>query len=272
MEKIKIALIQMKTGLNKDENICKAEDLISVAASHGADIAVLPEMFSIPFMTVVMKTAMETIEEGIISSLRQAAASNNINVLGGSFPERASNDHCYNSSVFIDRRGNIGAIHRKLHMFDADLGSVAVKESDVVLPGNTVTVFETEFGKAGIAICFDLRFPELIRAMADQGAKIVFVPAAFNTVTGPAHWELLIRSRALDNNIFVAGCSPASDPSLPYDPYGFSMIADPWGDVLIQASRTEDIVYAEIDFSRLDEVKKKLPLDEHRRPEIYRRG
>ena len=269
MNTIKLALIQMQTSLDRDENLAKAEDLVNLAAGKGADIAVLPEMFTIPYMTEWMRSSMESMEGETVAMLKQVASDNHINLLGGTFPEKADEEHCYNTSLFINREGDILATHRKIHLFDAVLDGVDFTESTVVRPGDTPTVFDTEYGRMGIAVCYDMRFPELFLRMNQMGARLVFVPAAFTSITGPQHWELLIRSRAMDNQFFVAGCSPASAPSLPFDPWGCSMVSGPWGQVVEKTGRGEDILYVEIDLDQVDAVRRKLPVMEHRRPEIY---
>lgn len=266
----KVALIQMQTGLEREENLAKAEDLITVAAGQGADIAVLPEMFPIPYMTEWMRSSMEAADGETVTMLRNVAGMNNINILGGSFPEEGPEKHCYNTSLFIDRSGEIVATHRKLHLFDAVIGGVIHAESDVVAAGDSVTVFDGEFGKMGIAICYDIRFPELFLHMAGKGARVIFVPAVFTQVTGQAHWELLVRTRAIDNQLFICACSAASAPTLPFDPYGHSMVVDPWGKVLGRAGRGEDIVYVDIDTDEVDRVREKLPVTSARRPDLYR--
>ena len=269
MRKIKIALLQMRTDIDAGENLHKAEDLIIFASGEGADIVVLPEMFSIPYMNEYMKVSMQPVDGEIISSLCSLARDNNVNILAGTIAEAVSPDKCYNTSVFINRDGKVLAAHRKLHLYDVDFDGITVKESDVVMPGSTVTVFDTEFGKAGIAVCYDLRFADMFSKMSKLGAELIFVPAAFNMVTGPPHWELLLRARALDNQVFIAACSPSSNPDLPYDPYGHSLVADPWGCVVSSAGRAEAIIYAEIDLDYVDTVRKKIPLKLHRRDGIY---
>lgn len=269
MERIKLALIQMKTGLDRDDNLQKAEDLVTLAAGQGADVAVLPEMFPIPYVTEWMRTAAEPFEGETLAMLRRVALANGIHVLGGSFPEAARDGRCFNTSVFVGRDGEILATYRKTHLFDVDWEDLRFMESDVVLPGNDVVVFDTEFGRAGIAICYDLRFPGLFRRMAAEGARIVFVPAVFNPLTGPVHWEVLNRARALDHQLFVAACSPAPDQYLPYKAYGHSLVVDPWARVLGDAGDGEGILYVDVDFAAVETARRKLPLAAHGRPKLY---
>lgn len=268
-KKVELALLQMSTDIDKQENLQKAEDLVTLAAGRGADIVMLPEMFTIPYLTEYMQSSMEPIDGEIITTLRKVASDNDVNILAGSFPEKASSERCYNTSVFIDRNGEILAAHRKVHLFDVNFGELSVQESEVVLPGENATVFETEFGRAGIAICYDVRFPELFFKMLRQGAEIIFLPGAFNTVSGPPHWELLIRGRALDCQVYMAACSPASSPDLPYDPWGHSMLVDPWGKIVVEAGRGEDIIYSSMDMEYVQQVRSQLPLTLHRRDSVY---
>ena len=148
------------------------------------------------------------------------ANENNVYILAGSIPEKEG-EKLYNTSYLFDRNGEIIAKHRKMHLFDIDVkGKIRFMESDVLSPGNEVTIAETEFGKIGIGICYDVRFPELARIMVENGALILFYPGAFNMTTGPAHWELLFRSRALDNQVYCVGVAPALNESLSYHSYG----------------------------------------------------
>ena len=148
-------------------------------------------------------------------------------------------------------------------------GGQRFRESDTLSPGNAVTTFETEFGTMGLCICFDLRFEELARCMCLRGAKVIFVPAAFNMTTGPAHWELLFRQRAVDNQCFTVGVSPARDESAGYVAYGNSIAVDPWGTVLCRAGAEETTLYADLALSRLDDVRRQLPILSARRTDLY---
>lgn len=160
--------------------------------------------------------------------------------------------------------------HRKVHLFDIDVaGGQSFRESDTLSPGNAITTFETAFGTMGLCICFDLRFEELARCMCLRGAKVLFVPAAFNMTTGPAHWELLLRQRAVDNQCFTVGVSPARNEHASYVAYGNSLVSDPWGTVLCRAEADPAILYAQLDFSRLESVRRQLPILSARRTDLY---
>lgn len=266
---VKVALLQMQTGPDRDENLAKAEDLLSVAAGEGADLAVLPEMFAIPYATELMLKYREPLDGETAALLKRAAAANHIDILGGTFPEAREDGRCHNTALYVDRNGEVQGVYRKTHLFDVDFKGVHFRESEAVAPGDTVTVVNSEFGRIGIAVCFDLRFPGLFRRLAAAGAWLVLVPAVFTVATGQAHWELLARSRALDNQLFVCGCQGASAPGSAFDPWGHSLVVDPWGSVIAGAERGEAIIYAEIDREVVEWTRKSLPLETAARPELY---
>ena len=161
--------------------------------------------------------------------------------------------------------------HRKTHLFDIDVkGGQSFKESDTLTAGNSGTVFDTEFGRMGVMICFDIRFPEFARMMVNDGAKMIFVPAAFNMTTGPAHWELSFRARALDNQIYMLGCAPARNPAASYISWGHSIFTDPWGRVVDMLDEKEGILIGEIDLDYENEIREQLPLLKARRNDVYR--
>ena len=161
----------------------------------------------------------------------------------------------------FDPSGRRIARHRKVHLFDIDVpGGQYFKESDVLSPGDSVTVFDTPFGKMGVCICFDIRFPQMFLEMRKMGVRMVFVPAAFNMTTGPAHWKVLFRSRALDQQIYMLGCSPARDAEGSYVAYGHSILTDPWGRVLAELDEKEGILEATVDLAYTDAVRQQIPL------------
>lgn len=190
-------------------------------------------------------------------------------VVGGSIPELAGGA-VYNTSYVYNRDGTLLARHRKIHLFNINVsGGQRFRESDVFTPGSQITTFQTEFGVMGLCICFDMRFEELARCMALRGAKVLFVPAAFNMTTGPAHWELMFRQRAVDNQCFTVGVSSARNERASYVAYGNSIAADPWGTVLARAGGEETTLYADLDFARLDAVREQLPILSARRTDLY---
>ena len=266
---MRIALIQMPVTADKAGNIQTAREKIREASSHGADIAVLPEMFCCPYQNDCFRAYGEGENGPAQTALSGLAAELGIYIIGGSIPELAEGN-VYNTSYVYDRQGRQIAKHRKAHLFDIDVaGGQRFRESDTLSPGNAVTTFETEFGAMGLCICFDLRFEELARCMCLRGAKVIFVPAAFNMTTGPAHWELLFRQRAVDNQCFTVGVSPARDEAAGYVAYGNSIAVDPWGTVLCRAGAEETTLYAGLDLTRMDAVRQQLPILSARRTDLY---
>ena len=267
---MKIAMLQMPVGFDKEENIRKAASAVRWAAEQGADMAILPEMWNCPYSN---KYFPDYAEEGI-GPTRQAlidmAKENRLWLVGGSIPER-EDGKVYNTSFVYDPEGGEVARHRKVHLFDIDVkGGQRFFESETFTPGDRITTFETPWGKMGLCICFDMRFPELARVMALEGAQAVLVPAAFNMTTGPAHWETMFRQRAVDNQIFTVGVSPARDEQGVYVAYGNSIAVDPWGTVVERMDGSEDYRVVELDMARIADIRAQLPLMSARRTDLYK--
>lgn len=266
---MRAALIQMPVTRDKRENLETACRRLREAKAREADIAVLPEMFCCPYDNACFQAYGERSGGEAQKTLSALAAELELYVVGGSLPELEGN-RLYNTSYVYGRRGELLAKHRKVHLFDIDVeGGQRFMESETLAPGNAVTTFETEFGTMGLCVCFDLRFEELIRCMCLRGAKCVFVPAAFNMTTGPAHWELLFRQRAVDNQCFTVGVSPAKDETASYVAYGNSIAVDPWGSVLCRAGAEEATLYADLDLNRVEAVRRQLPILSARRTDLY---
>lgn len=269
---MKIALIQFSVTADKQDNLDRAAAALRQAKENGADMAVLPEMFCCPYENSCFRPYGEEVGGPAWQMLSVTAADTGMYVVGGSIPE-LEEDRVYNTSFVFDPTGQQIARHRKAHLFDIDVvGGQRFKESDTLSPGNQITTFETEFGIFGLCICFDLRFEELARCMTLRGAKGIIVPAAFNMTTGPAHWELLFRQRAVDNQVFTVGVSPARDEQGSYVAYGNSIAVDPWGTVICRAGSEADILYTELDFKRLNAVRQQLPILAARRTDLYHIG
>lgn len=268
--KFKLGLCQMTVVKDKNENLKKAEAMIREAASCGADMISLPEIFNCPYSNKFFREYAENQQGPTAALLSSLAKELSVYLIGGSIPEK-DQDRVYNTSFIFDRKGELIGKHRKVHLFDIDLkGGITMKESDTLTPGDRMTVVDTEYGKIGVAICYDVRFPELIRNMALAGARLVVLPAAFTLATGAAHWEITMRTRALDNQIYFAAASPARDPEGQYyQAYGHSCIVNPWGEFCARTDTRESIVYGEIDSSYQEEIRNQLPLLRHRRPEVY---
>ena len=264
---MRIACIQMSVTPDKKQNLRIAKEKIE--SLQDIDIAVLPEMFICPYDTTCFPNYAEKKDSDFVRYLSQIAKNNNIYLVAGSIPEK-EDDKIYNTSFVFDRNGQIIAKHRKAHLFDIDIkNGQYFKESDTLSAGNSATIFDTEFGRMGLCICYDIRFPEFIRYMSDRGIKMLIVPAAFNTTTGPAHWELLFRSRAVDYQIYTAGCAPARNPDSSYQSWGHTIICDPWGKILEQADEKPAVITCDIDFTLNDKLHEQLPVLKQRRRDLY---
>lgn len=270
MTKIKLALCQMNVVDNKEKNIKTARLMIEESISKNADFIILPEMFNCPYSNdKFIEYGEKEKSSETLSEISKLAKSNNAYILAGSIPE-IEEDKLYNTSYLFDRQGNVIAKHRKMHLFDIDVKrKITFKESDVLTAGNEFTIADTEFGKVGIGICYDIRFPELAKIMVENGALILIYPGAFNMTTGPAHWELLFRSRAMDNQAFCIGVAPALNNDASYHSYGHSIITNPWGEVIAQASEKESLIISEIDLSEIKKVREELPLLKNKRDDLY---
>ena len=266
---MKIGMIQMSVVHDKQQNLDHACRLTEQAAAGGIDMAVLPEMFCCPYDNQYFAQYGE--EEGgpAWQTLSALAARLGIYLVGGSIPE-LEEDNIYNTSYVFDRQGRQIAKHRKTYLFDIDVpGGQRFFESEVLTPGDQCTVFDTEFGRLGLCICFDFRFQELAKAMGDRGAQAIIVPAAFNMTTGPAHWELMFRQRAVDNQLFTLGVAPARNEQESYVSYGNSMAVDPWGTVLARLDKEEAICAVELDFARNQVIRAQLPILASRKPQPW---
>lgn len=266
---MRIALCQMSVKQGKELNLETASKMIAEASAGGADIVVLPEMFNCPYSGAYFYEYSESDGGYTYSQLSEWASEYGVILVGGSIPEKDGNK-LYNTTFVFDSNGAFIGKHRKAHLFDVDIpGGIRFVESETLTPGDRSTVIETVYGKIGIAICYDMRFPEMFRKMSLDGVKMIIVPAAFNMTTGPAHWELTARARALDNQVFVALCSPARDENGVYVAYGHSLVTSPWGDVIGSLDEKEGILMVDLDLAKCDEVRQGLPLLKHRRPDLY---
>lgn len=266
---MKIAQLQTHVYPEKQRSLAQVEAYMDKVMPEKPDLVALGEMFQCPYVTKNFPLYAE--EEGgdIWQRLSQLAAKHQVYLSAGTVPE-LDGGKVYNTAYVFDRQGRQIAKHRKVHLFDIDVeGGQSFKESDTLSAGNQVTVFDTEFGKTGICVCFDFRFPELGRLMALKGAKLILVPAAFNMTTGPAHWQIMFRSQALNNQCFVAGTSPARDEASSYVAWGHSLLVSPWGDIIKEAGEKEGFQITEIDLSEADRIRSQLPLLSARRTDVY---
>jgi len=264
-----LALCQMKVTMDKTQNLAAAELMIREAAKKGAQVIALPEMFNCPYSNKYFREYAEGENGETFKFLSSLAKELKVYLIGGSIPE-LDNDRVYNTSYSFNKEGQLIGKHRKIHLFDIDVkGGIRFMESETLTPGETLTILDTEFCKIGVAICYDVRFPELFRKMTLEGARLVVLPGAFNMNTGPAHWDLTMRARALDNQIYFAAVSPARDTDGPYQAYGNSCVASPWGEFCGKTDAGESIVYTKIDLDYLEGIRNQLPLLKHRRPALY---
>lgn len=263
-----VSAIQMPTCADEAKNLAVAGEMMDRAMEQHPDVVVLPEMFACPYETPCFPRYAQEAGGKTWQALSALARDHGVYLIAGSVPEREGED-VYNTSYVFDPRGEQIARHRKVHLFDINVaGGQAFKESDTLTAGRDTTVFDTPFGRMGLCICYDIRFPEIFRRMVDAGAQAVFVPAAFNMTTGPAHWELSFRMRALDNQIFCVGCAPARDVNGSYVSWAHSIMTDPWGGVIAQLQEKPGILTRTLDLERVAQVREQLPLLHHRRADL----
>ena len=270
---VRVGPVQMNSRSDKGANLATAERLIDEAAEKGARLVGLPEYVSYLGPTALHEANAEPIPGPTTERFAAKARQHGIYLLGGSILERSDTPgRYYNTSTFFNPDGEIQATYRKIHLFDIDItGNVSANESATILPGDRAITVEMDGHRLGLTICYDLRFPELYRMLALDGAEVVFVPAAFTLFTGKDHWHTLLRSRAIENQCYVL--APAQIG--PHDPnaqcYGHALVADPWGTIIADAPDHEGVVIADIDFDYLQQVRTQLPSLANRRPSAYQR-
>jgi deaminated glutathione amidase len=255
------AAIQMTSNSDKNANLEKAERLIRLAAARGARFAALPETFNWRGKRSDEPAAAESLEGETLTLMARLARELQIHLLAGSITEHVLGEsRRYNTSVLFGSDGARLAVYRKIHLFDIDLpGRVTVKESEAKLPGREVVTAATSLGTVGLSVCYDVRFPELYRRLVYAGATIVTIPSAFTFPTGEAHWEVLIRARAVENQCYVIAPAQFGLNVHGFSDYGNSMIADPWGRVLARAADQEGALLALIDMDYLERTRRELP-------------
>jgi omega-amidase len=301
--KVKVALCQLSVGDDKSKNIDAMVAAVRAAARDGAALVVLPEMWNCPYANASFPTYAEVIDPTTrwgpavctdetgpandassvvdspsVAALAAVARETGVVLVGGSIPERDADDTnlLYNACCVFDGDRGLIAKHRKTHLFDLDIpGEISFRESDTLAAGAELTVADTAIGRIGVGICFDMRFPELAAVCASRGASMLVYPGAFNTVTGPLHWELLQRARAVDNQLFVLTCSPARDvdakkKSPPaYEAWGHSTVVGPFAEILATTDEHESIVVAECDLEHIAIRRRNMPLETQRRGDLY---
>lgn len=257
---MKIGLVQLLVTDDKEKNLKKAEDYVRQAKEMGADMVVLPEIFNCPYDNAYFRDFAEEKFGETWQRLSRMASDNHVYLVGGSIPV-LNCGKLYNTGYVFNRDGEEIHEHSKVHLFDVNIeGGVRFMESDTFSPGTSFGVFDTEFGKIGMGICFDIRFSEEWQKMESMGAIMCVVPAAFNMTTGPAHWELTFRARALDNEMFMVGVGPARNMEMSYHAYGHSIITSPWGEVVMQLGFDEEVKVVEVDLSQVERIRQQLPI------------
>ncbi|MBO5556094.1 MAG: carbon-nitrogen hydrolase family protein [Oscillospiraceae bacterium] len=266
--KITLAVCQMRTELDEAETLAKARRMVFEAADNGAHVVILPEMWSCPYDSKHFHQATAKGHGELVAAMASWAREKHILLVGGSIPE-LEDGKLYNTCFVFDEEGRQIARHRKVHLFQIDVPGMRFSEAATFTPGDAITTFETRYGTMGVAVCFDVRFPELFRAMAVRGAKIIFLPAQFNMVTGPAHWKMALMARALDNEVFMVGASAARYEGFSYECWGHSVVMDPYGEALAECDEKEQILYSKINLARVDKVRAQLPTFLHLRRDVY---
>jgi deaminated glutathione amidase len=278
---LRVAAVQLNSTVDAAANLAAADRLTRAAAADGARLIVLPEKWTALGSDEDLRAGAQTLDGPGLSWARACARELGVDLVAGSFMERvegaggraAAAGKLANTSVHIGPDGEVRAVYRKLHLFDVEVAGRAYRESAVTEPGEEIVVSATAEGvELGLSICYDLRFPELFRVLALRGARVVVLPSAFTLPTTRDHWEVLVRARAIENEVFVVAANQVGPHPGGHRSGGRSMIVDPWGVVLAQAEDGEGFVAADLDLDRQQEIRAQLPVLAHRRPGVYRRA
>ena len=257
---MKVAAVQLKCSPEQSDNFSRAASIVHSASQQGAELVVLPELFASLGRTSHMREVAEPLDGPTLAWAQSAAQANNCALIAGSFIER-DGDALFNTSVAVGADGSLLGRYRKIHLFDVDIEGARSKESDTFSSGTDPVVVDINGLRVGLTICYDLRFPELFRAEADQSADIIVVPAAFTEATGRDHWELLLRARAVENQTMIIAAAQWGTSPVGIDRYGHSLIIDAWGRVLADAGPDNDtVVVAEFDAELQADIRKRMPL------------
>ena len=269
---MRVAAVQLNAGADAAANRARADGLVRAAAADGATLIVLPEKWTAMGTDEQLLAAAEPLEGETVAWARQIARELGVDLVAGSFVERVpGHDKLANTCVHVDPSGEVCATYRKIHMFDVEVGGRSYRESDLEDPGEEIVLSQSAAGvELGLSICYDLRFPELYRILAVRGARVLTVPAAFTVPTTRDHWETLLRARAIENQAFVIAANQVGEHPGGMRSGGRSMIVDPWGLVLAQASDGEGHITADLDLERQAEIRAQLPSLANRRADAYR--
>ena len=280
---LRVAVVQMLVGGDKAANLARCAGLLERACDGGAQLVVLPEVWNSPYAVDQFRAHAEPIAEPgsggsdgpSVALLRRVARDRGVHIVGGSVPELGADGRVYNTAPVVAPDGSVVAKHRKVHLFDIDVpGRIRFFESETLAAGDEATVAPLPAalggGALGVAICYDMRFAELAISMRAKGATVLVYPGAFNTVTGPPHYQLLARARALDAQAYVVAASPARNPESDYQAYGYSVVVDPWGAPVASVDgHHEDVIFADLDLAKVDEMRASMRLLDQRRPDCY---
>jgi predicted amidohydrolase len=271
-DRIRVACVQMTSRQDKDANLERARALVARAASTGADVIVLPEKWNLVGSADDYRAAAEPLAGGpSAAAMAEWARTLGVTIVGGSITERRQGrEKLSNTSCVFDAEGELVAVYRKIHLFDVEVGGNVYRESEAEEPGSDPVVAHAEDWAIGLTVCYDVRFPELYRILALEGAELATVPAHFTTPTGKDHWHVLLRARAIENQYYVAAAGQVGETIRGKPAYGRSLIVDPWGIVLAQAPDEETVITAEIDRARMRHIRATLPSLANRQPDAYR--
>jgi omega-amidase len=282
---VRVLSSQVAVTADKAANIATATNAVREAAQQGAQLVCLPEMWNTPYdnaffreyaedlsgFTGVASPGLNTRGAPSATALARVAAETGVVLVGGSLPEIDSEGRVYNTCLVLDGSGKMLGKHRKVHLFDIDIpGGITFRESETLTQGDAITVVDTPLGiRIGIGICFDIRFPEMAAVACNRGAHMLVYPGAFNTTTGPLHWQLLQQARAVDNLVFCLTCSPARQPGASYQAWGHSTAVGPFAEVLATCDERPCTVFADLDMGELEKRRRAIPLYSQRRGDLY---
>ena len=266
---MRVAAVQLNATEHTDRNRETADRLVRDAAARGAELVVLPEKWTALGATDLLRASAEPLDGPTVTWARAIAAELGIDLIAGSFVEETDEGRHHNTSVHVGPDGELHAVYRKIHLFDVEVAGRVYRESDLESPGEEIVTTEVGDGVSlGMSVCYDLRFPELYRALAARGARILAVPAAFTLATTRDHWEVLLRARAIEDQAFVVAANQIGRAADGSESGGRSMIVDPWGVVLATAEDAETVIVTDVDFAGQDAVRERLPALANRRLEV----
>ncbi len=268
--KSRIGVVQTNSSDRFEDNLAFAKMQIDKAEAEGLDLICFPETFLYIGENHIEKHRVaQPLDGEVVSTFRNMAEKKSLSILMGSIYEKTADDdgRLYNTSLLINKEGELAGVYRKIYMCDAP--TLGYNESIGIKPGSIPVVVDHDIGKVGMTICYDLRFPELFRQLTDRGAEVIFVPSAFFLFTGKDHWLALLKARAIENQVYIVAPNQWGKHHAGRTSYGSSMVIDPWGTVTSCAAEQPCQIIGEIDLSYLREVRNSMPIQHHRRPELY---